>query len=156
MRRILATLALALPLLAAACGDSSTGSSAPTIEETEFASSLNVDLENSVRTSSGLYYRDLTVGTGATATAGKTASVYYWLYLANGQRLQTNEGSSPLPFRLGSGGVIAGFDEGVTGMKVGGRRQLIIPPSLGYGRSGSGPVPGNAIIVFEVQLTNVQ
>lgn len=123
--------------LGSACG---AGPTDPSIADTQFASSLGVDLEASVRTASGLYYRDITVGPGAVATRGDTAEVRYTLYETNGRQVETGEFS----FTLGSGSVIPGFDEGVTGMRVGGSRQLIIPPSLAY-RDGM-------ILVFTVEL----
>ena len=103
---------------------------------------------------------DLTVGTGTEATAGTTASVNYggWLYSDTaadhkGQQFDANS----FAFVVGSGTLgVKGFDTGVTGMKVGGVRRLIIPPSLAYGAAGNGPVPPNAALVFDVQLANVQ
>ena len=106
---------------------------------------------------------DLTVGTGATATAGHSVSVNYtgWLYDATkpdnkGTQFDSSIGRGPFSFLLGAGQVIAGWDQGVAGMKVGGSRRLIIPPSLGYGASGTGPIPGNATLVFDVTLLGVQ
>lgn len=107
---------------------------------------------------------DTTVGTGAEATAGATVTVNYtgWLYNPNkvdfkGSQFDTSigTGKTPYEFKLGGGGVITGFDQGVTGMKVGGKRTIIIPASLGYGANGNGPIPGNAGLVFEVELLKV-
>jgi len=156
IRRTLSVLACALPLLAAACDGDVVYPDPPTIEETTFAAGLGVNLAQSTRTSSGLYYRDETVGTGTVATAGRTASVHYTLWLPNGQQLDSNVGKAGFPFIVGAGNVVAGFDEGVVGMKVGGTRQLIVPPALGYGSRGQGSVPGNAILVFRVTLDSVQ
>jgi FKBP-type peptidyl-prolyl cis-trans isomerase FkpA len=103
---------------------------------------------------------DLTVGTGAEASAGKTATVQFilWLYSDTstdhkGTQLQSG---TLQPFVLGANQVIPGFDMAVTGMKVGGTRRAIIPPSLAYGSTGSGPIPPNAALVFELLLANVQ
>jgi FKBP-type peptidyl-prolyl cis-trans isomerase FkpA len=152
MRRLFLLLACALPLFAAACG-----SDGPTsIEDTEFAASLGVDLSLMTRTSTGLYYRDLTVGTGAVAQNGKTVSVYYQGWLADGTRFDGRTSGTPYPFPLGTGYVIKGWDQGVVGMRVGGKRQLVIPPSLAYGASGRGSIPPNAVLVFEVEVLKVE
>lgn len=102
---------------------------------------------------------DQSIGTGAEAVAGKTASVDYtlWLYNASapgfkGQAIQT----SSFKFVVGGGNVIAGFDQGVTGMKVGGKRTVLVPSSLGYGTTGSNGIPPNSGLVFEVTLTKVE
>jgi FKBP-type peptidyl-prolyl cis-trans isomerase FkpA len=106
---------------------------------------------------------DLVVGTGAEATTGKNLTVNYtgWLYDASktdgkGQQFDSNAGRGPFPFTLG-GNVIEGWNRGVVGMKVGGKRRLIIPPELGYGVNGAAPsIPGNATLVFDVELLSVQ
>jgi FKBP-type peptidyl-prolyl cis-trans isomerase len=124
----------------------------------QYASSLNVNIGTMTKTPSGLYYKDLTVGTGATASAGFTVRVQYTGYLVNATQFDTSVGKTPdyFEFLLNAGKVIKGWDEGVQGMKVGGKRQLVIPPALGYGSSGSGSIPGNAILVFEVSLISVR
>lgn len=106
---------------------------------------------------------DTTVGTGAVATAGKHVTVNYtgWLYLPDapqhhGEQFDTSIGRKPFTFRLGSGGVIPGWDQGVEGMKVGGKRTLVIPAALGYGVDGAGPIPPNANLIFDVELLDVQ
>lgn len=130
----------------------------PRIEDVTFAPELGVNLAASTKTASGMYYRDITVGNGTTVptTNGDTAFVRYQGWLRNNVSFDNNL-SAPQPFSFitGSGGVIAGFDEGVRGMRVNGVRQLIIPPSLGYGASGSGSIPGNSILVFTITLTRV-
>ena len=124
---------------------------------TVFAASLGIDLTQMTKTATGLYWRDLTVGTGTTATVGTRASVRYTGWLANGTQFDSNvSNSAPLTVLLGAQAVIAGFDEGIRGMKIGGQRQVIIPPNLGYGTAGSGAIPGNAIIVFRIELVAVQ
>jgi FKBP-type peptidyl-prolyl cis-trans isomerase FkpA len=153
--------ALLLPLAFTACLEGSdVTTNVPAnipIEQTTFASSLNVDLATSTKTSSGLYYKDLTVGTGATATASSLVSVYYAGYLSSGQPFDSRTSpSQPFSFTNGANSVIEGWEEGIVGMKVGGTRQLIIPPSLAYGPQGRGAIPPNAVLVFTVQLVSVQ
>lgn len=130
------------------------------IEQTTFASALNVNLAASTKTSTGLYFRDLTVGTDTAAVrANSLVSTYYSGYLANGTKFgELLSPSTPFSFTVGAtpSQVIKGWDEGLVGMKKGGTRQLIIPPELGYGINGSGPVPPNAVLVFTVQLVGVQ
>jgi FKBP-type peptidyl-prolyl cis-trans isomerase FkpA len=115
-----------------------------------------------VTTPSGLKYNDLKVGTGDEAVKGATVDVHYtgWLY-EGGKRTKKFDSSvdrgKPFSFKLGAGQVIKGWDEGVQGMKVGGKRELIIPPSLGYGSRdvGGGLIPPNSTLDFEVELLKV-
>ncbi len=146
---------LATLLALAACSAESPVSESLPIEQTTFAPALGVNLATSTKTAEGLYYRDLVVGTGAELTAGRTVSVFYQGSLANGSQFDAT-GTAPYSFRLGVGQVIRGWDLGVAGMKVGGRRQLIIPPSLGYGGQRVGPIPPNSILVFTVEAAGVQ
>ena len=130
----------------------------PRIEDVTFAPELGVNLAASTKTASGMYYRDITVGDGATVptTNGDTAFVRYQGWLRNNVSFDNNlSAAQPFAFVTGAGNVIDGFDEGVRGMRVNGVRQLIIPPSLGYGSSGSGSIPGNSILVFTITLTRV-
>ena len=151
------TLLAALPIVALACSAKSDGPAAPTIESTTFAVALGVDLTASTRTSTGLYYRDVIVGTGAVAASGNALTVHYAGFLTSGTQFDYNIApQTPYAFTLGNGAVIAGWDQGVPGMRVGGRRQLIIPPSLGYGSAGRGSIPGNSILVFTVDLVTVK
>ena len=102
---------------------------------------------------------DLVVGTGATATSGSVVNVTYsgWLYSDTAaDHKGTPFGSGTFTFTVGGGQVIPGFDQGVNGMQVGGTRRLVVPPSLAYGSQGSGPIPPNAALVFEVTLNSVQ
>ncbi len=105
---------------------------------------------------------DVRVGTGTEATLGRVLTVNYtgWLYDASkpegkGQQFDSNAGRGPFTSTLG-GGVIQGWNQGVAGMKVGGLRRLVIPPHLAYGSSGQGSIPGNATLVFDIELLNVQ
>lgn len=107
-------------------------------------------------TGSGVQYWDITPGTGATAVSGKKVTVNYTGWLTNGKRFDTSVGKRPFQFKLGGGEVIQGWDDGVAGMKVGGKRQLRIPPNLGYGSQGAGGViPPNATLIFDVELLAV-
>ena len=106
---------------------------------------------------------DIRVGSGATAAAGGTLTVHYtgWLYEASrpdqkGVPFDSSLGTEGLTFPLGAGRVIAGWDQGVAGMREGGIRRLVIPPSLGYGASRNGPIPPSSTLVFEIELLNVQ
>jgi peptidylprolyl isomerase len=107
-------------------------------------------------TASGLQITDLVVGEGAEATAGQTVSVNYRGTLQNGKEFDSSYGRGPFSFPLGAGRVIKGWDEGVAGMKVGGKRQLVIPPDLAYGSRGAGGViPPDATLLFDVELLGV-
>lgn len=111
-----------------------------------------------ITTSSGLQYIDQAVGTGDTAKAGQTVSVHYTGWLTNGKKFDSSvDRGQPFSFRLGVGQVIKGWDEGVQGMKVGGKRKLTIPSNLGYGARGAGGlIPPHATLVFDVELLGVQ
>jgi peptidylprolyl isomerase len=118
------------------------------IEETEFNTTLGVNLAASTKTANGVYYRDIAVGTGALVANGQSLKVRYTGWLSNGVQFDSGD----YPFTLGTGNVIAGWHDGIAGMKVGGKRQLVIPPSMGYGTAGNGPIPGNAVLVFNVEV----
>jgi FKBP-type peptidyl-prolyl cis-trans isomerase FkpA len=165
MKRISLTLfALAL----AACGDAE-----PRQQDTEvprmadpalssaevtttYASDLGVDLSQMTRLESGLYIQDLEVGTGAVAESGDNIVVHYSGWLTDGSPFDSSVGRAPFPVAIGTGEVIRGWDEGVPGMRVGGKRRLVIPPALAYGAQGAGGViPPGATLVFEVELLEV-
>ncbi|HET9963472.1 MAG TPA: FKBP-type peptidyl-prolyl cis-trans isomerase [Nitrospiraceae bacterium] len=111
-----------------------------------------------ITTDSGLKYVDLVVGTGREAAVGDQATVHYTGWLTDGKKFDSSvDRREPFSFPLGSGRVIRGWDEGVVGMKVGGKRKLTIPPQLGYGSRGAGGViPPNATLVFDVELLEVR
>ena len=123
----------------------------------EPGSSLNpTDQSGSGGAAQSLVIQDETVGTGAVAAPGMTLTVNYTGKLQDGTVFDTSVGRAPFQFTLGAGEVIKGWDQGVAGMKVGGKRMLVIPPNLGYGRRGAGGViPPDATLVFEVELLGV-
>ena len=115
------------------------------------------NLESSEITQSGLIITDLIVGEGDKAHEGQTVTVNYTGTLENGEQFDTSIGRAPFSFPLGAGRVIKGWDEGVQGMMVGGKRKLTIPPELGYGSRGAGNViPPNATLIFEIELLKVK
>lgn len=147
---------LALAALVSACSSDISEPRLIPIEQTSFAPSLGVNLAASTKTPNGAYYRDISVGTGATVANGKLLTVRYTGWLANGTQFDSNTSAAGFQFTLGTGRVIAGWDEGLQGVRVGGSRQLIVPASLGYGSAGIGPIPGNAVIVFNVEVVSAQ
>ena len=114
--------------------------------------------EAMVKTSAGLQYVDLVVGSGREAHAGETATVHYTGTLVDGTKFDSSKDrNKPFSFRLGAGHVIKGWDEGVEGMKIGGTRKLVIPPELGYGARGAGStIPPNATLIFQVELLDLR
>ncbi len=165
MRVVSPVLLATAAILLAGCNGTNAGTTAvdPGVYTADpatssYAAALNVNIASMTKTASGLYYKDLVTGTGATATAGYTVRVQYSGWLVNGVQFDTTDGKTPgyFEFLLNAGRVIKGWDEGVQGMKVGGRRQLVIPPDLGYGANGSGSIPGNAVLVFEIVLLQVR
>jgi FKBP-type peptidyl-prolyl cis-trans isomerase FkpA len=108
--------------------------------------------------SNGIKYEDLKIGDGTLAERGMTVTTHYTGWLTDGTKFDSSlDRNQPLSFRLGAGEMIRGWDEGIPGMRVGGKRKLTIPPDLGYGAAGRGGViPPNATLVFEVQLLGVR
>ena len=128
------------------------------IESPGFSAALEVDTTALTKTPSGLRFQDVTRGEGTEATADRTVSVHYTGWLPNGEKFDSSrDRNQPFGFTLGAGQVIAGWDEGVAGMKVGGRRKLVIPADLGYGTAGAPPaIPPGATLVFDVELLDVR
>ena len=132
----------------------------PTLFAMADASALGgpMDVEKSRLTASGLRITDMVVGTGAEASPGDTVVVHYRGTLEDGSQFDASyDRGTPFSFPLGAGRVIKGWDEGVQGMQVGGKRKLVIPPDLGYGSRGAGGViPPNATLIFDVELLEVK
>jgi FKBP-type peptidyl-prolyl cis-trans isomerase len=149
-RLILAAMMFAVFGLAVGCGSSEKASAPSTAAPIKVAGLPTT-------TPSGLQYWDVVVGTGATAVPGSTVKVHYSGFLTTGQKFDSSrDRGEPFSFPLGAGQVIKGWDEGVAGMKVGGQRQLRIPPQLGYGEAGAGgTIPPNATLIFDVELLSV-
>lgn len=154
MRKILLSLAV---VFAAACSDPAAIDEKWADPETiTFAPSLGVDLSAMTKSMTGLYSQDLVVGTGLTAGVGDEVWVRYTGWLPDGTVFDSRV-EQPLNFPLAEGLVIKGWDEGLLGMKVGGKRKLVIPPELAYGRGGRGrAVPPLTTLVFDVELVKVQ
>ncbi len=152
-RRLALLLALSASLGLAACGGGGGDSGTP----------VNTD-PNGWNAVTALKVNDTTAGTGTQADTTKTVAVHYTGYLydvrvasTKGTQFDSSVGKQPLTFKLGAGQVIPGFDQGVTGMKVGGKRTITIPAALGYGSNGAGggTIPPNAALVFDVELVSV-
>lgn len=113
---------------------------------------------DTITTASGLKYVEMTVGTGAAPQTGQVVQAHYTGWLTDGKKFDSSrDRGQTFAFPLGQGRVIKGWDEGIASMKVGGRRLLIIPPTLGYGERGAGGViPPNATLVFDVELVGIQ
>jgi FKBP-type peptidyl-prolyl cis-trans isomerase len=115
------------------------------------------NMDNIVTTADGLQMQDLTVGTGQEVKSGDTVTVNYLGTLTDGTKFDSSyDRNQPFTTQIGTGQVIKGWDEGIVGMKVGGKRKLIIPPSLGYGAQAAGNIPPNSTLVFEVELISVK
>lgn len=121
------------------------------------SSPATTDSGNLITTSTGLQYEDLVVGTGPAAQAGDSVSVNYTGWLEDGTKFDSSlDSGAPFDFTLGTGRVIQGWDQGVAGMQVGGKRRLIIPPELAYGPQDYGPIPGGSTLTFEVELLSIK
>jgi len=157
-----ASVALALLVSAAACGgDSPAAPSEPSDPATEtYAAALGVNISQMTKKSADLYIQDLVMGTGTeVATTGRLIRVTYTGWLVNGTQFHSNVGKPTLTFTLGGSdpfNVIDGWDQGIAGMRVGGKRRLVIGSNLGYGPGGSPPkIPANATLVFDVELVSI-
>ena len=142
------------PTLFAMASDNDMAAAGDLAQASGLGGELNAPKERT--TPSGLRITDLVVGDGAEAVSGQTVVVNYRGTLANGTEFDSSYGRGPFSFPLGGGRVIQGWDEGVAGMKVGGKRKLVIPPDLAYGERGAGGViPANATLTFEVELLRI-
>lgn len=144
------------------CGGGGAGSAVSTapvpellpgdVERTTFAPALGVHLDSMVRRATGLYVQDLMPGTGAVATRGRSVIVRYVGWLADGKQIDAGE----ITVGLGTNKTIRAWEEGLLGMRVGGRRRLVVPPALGYGARGAGDnIPSNAVLVFDMEVLSV-
>ncbi len=121
------------------------------IEQQTWATSLQVTLSQFTKLSSGVYYADSLVGSGTVLTGNPTVSVYYSAYLPSGTKVDERPSSgTPVCFSLA--GLIPGWQSGLQGMKVGGKRRLLIPPDQAYGSGGAGAIPGNSNLLFNIEL----
>jgi FKBP-type peptidyl-prolyl cis-trans isomerase FkpA len=164
---IVVAIAVPLALVITACGRSEKPAStapAPTTEPSTAASSTAAPPATGA-TAMPLQKTDLSPGNGAEIKAGQTALVHYtgWLHDPaapenKGKQFDSSVGGEPFEFAVGAGHVIAGWDQGVAGMKVGGKRRLVIPPEMGYGARGAGGglIPPNATLVFDVELVEIR
>lgn len=163
-----AALLLALLAGAAGCGggeapegaEAASAAAAAEAEvqmDREFADALDIDLEAMTRTESGLYYEDLEPGSGLAAREGHVLDTHYTGWLTTGEEFGTSRGGNPYSFQLGRHQVPRGIEEGVTGMRIGGVRRLVVPPALGYGPRGQPPtIPPGATLVYEIELLDIK
>jgi peptidylprolyl isomerase len=153
---------IAFAVTSFACGGGPSASTTPTpaanprpiagdVERTEFNPSLNIHLDSMTRRATGLYVQDLVMGTGAVAGRERTVVVRYTGWLPNGKEFDSGE----ISVIIGANKTIRAWEEGLLGMRVGGRRRLVVPPALAYGARGAGEIPPNAVLVFEMELRSV-
>lgn len=121
------------------------------VERTTFDPELKIHLDSMTRRASGLYVQDLVMGNGAVSTRGRTVVVRYTGWLPDGRRFDSGE----ITVSLGTNKTIPAWEEGLLGMRVGGKRRLVVPPNLGYGSRGAGEIPPNAVLVFEMEMTSI-
>lgn len=126
------------------------------VEETEFAPELGVDLDAMIRTSQGLYYLDLEVGEGDIVQSGDYVTVHFSGWVSDGTLFETTEGGGPETYWIGTGDVIPGWDIGVPGMRVGGKRKLVVPYFLGFGSLSDEIIPPYANLVFDIEVVGLQ
>lgn len=160
--RVALPVAVAAVLVAAACGGGSGGSEGGSARPADSAfgdcsAAAHYDSTAMQSTSDGLQFQDFVAGNGPAAAAGDSLEVHYTGCLTNGKKFDSSlDRGVPFPFVLGTGSVIPGWDEGLKGMRPGGKRRLVIPPDLAYGPRGAGAViPPNATLIFDVQLVSV-
>lgn len=155
MRSLTCTAPL-LTLILAACSGAVQPLPLLSPAEVTYADDLGVDLAAMTLRDDGLYVQDLVMGDGEAAKGGDAVQVDYTGWLPTGESFDSSVGRNPFSFTLGAGRVIQGWDLGVVGMKVGAKRRLVIPSNLGYGARGSGPIPGNAVLIFDVEMRAIQ
>ena len=159
MPRGISSIAIAMLVATGACASAGGGAALTTrpMESIPFASTLGVDLARMTKTPAGVYYRDIEVGTGPVLRGREDVLVHYTGWLTNGVKFDSNTvDDRPLTVPLGRGRAIKGWDEGLAGMRVGGRRQLVIPPELGYGSNRAGVIPPDAVLVFDIRVLSVK
>jgi len=141
---------LALAVFLAACGPTERARGG-------FSADLGVDTTTMTRAPAGFWYTDVTAGQGKEATSGSTVTVHYTGWLPSGRKFDSSrDRGEPFAFTIGAGQVITGWDEGVKGMREGGRRKLVLPPAMAYGEAGAPPdIPANATLVFDVEVLKV-
>ncbi|MCL4866322.1 MAG: FKBP-type peptidyl-prolyl cis-trans isomerase [Gemmatimonadales bacterium] len=162
-----------LPLLllaaAAACGEVRSGDALQSLrapdppelpvvpELIDYHPDLQIAIAEMQMKESGLLFQDDSVGVGDSVTVGSTVVVHYTGWFPDGTVFDTSrESGNPISFQVGRGEVIEAWEEGLLGMRVGGRRKLVVPPALGYGEGGWGSIPPNAVLVFEVELLELR
>jgi peptidylprolyl isomerase len=123
---------------------------------TEYSAELNVNLAEMTKSETGLYTKDILEGTGDVAKTGDRVRAHYTGWLPDGTMFDSSmDGDAPIEFGLGAGELIKGWDEGMVGMKVGGRRRLVIPPGLAYGAAARDPIPAMSTLVFDIELVEI-
>lgn len=151
MRRSLSVLTAVI--LAAACSSDPSGPEPTDPLAISYAPALNVDFTRMTQSATGLWFEDVVLGDGDLPEVGAAVDVLYAGYLSDGTLFdQVDDPEDPFRFFLGVTNLIPGFTEGVSGMRPGGKRKLVIPPQLGYGFQPFGPIPANSVIVFDVEL----
>jgi FKBP-type peptidyl-prolyl cis-trans isomerase len=150
--------AAALCIAVGACASAGTPAPPPPpMESIPFSPTLDVDLSKMTKTASGLYYRDLEVGSGLEVKGKMRVRVHYTGWLTNGVKFDSNESDQdPIEVPVGRGRAIKGWDEGLQGMRPGGRRQLVVPAALGYGSEHTSLIPPDAVLVFDIRVVSVE
>jgi FKBP-type peptidyl-prolyl cis-trans isomerase len=151
---VTATAGAAGALLLAACA-ARVSDGSDLLGSTSFGADAAVNVAELERHPRGFYFREVSAGDGPAAAPGRRVYVSYVVRLADGREVDRAEPEEPVTFRLGDAGVIPALDAALRGMKAGGTRQLVVPPRLGYGARGKGPVPPNAVLVMLVTLVHV-
>ena len=160
MRTLLSTLTVLSVVALAACGESDGIDQSDLPPENRVAEryhvSLDVELEEMTRRSNGLWFEDIEPGDGARVDSGDVVTVHYTGWLPNGNVFDSSRDGEPFEVAIGYGRVIDGWDQGVVGMREGGRRRLVIPPGLGYGDRARGPIPSSSTLVFDVEVVDLE